>query len=158
MRTGRPAIDPMQRLLSRINKSSGVFGENGHYPSECWIYTGYVNRLGYGTVGIRQSFTLAHRLSYEYHRGNITDDLCVDHLCRMRSCVNPDHMELVTRVENVMRGNSLHAVNLRKTHCKYGHEFTLENTGVDGRNRRYCKLCARDRRRRHQGYKGYGKD
>ena len=155
---GRPAIDPVMRLLDRIDKTSGIFGEDNQYATECWIYTGYINRLGYGTVGIGQSFILAHRLSYQHYKGDIPDDLCVDHLCRTRSCVNPDHLELVTNVENVMRGNSQHAINARKTHCKHGHEFTQENTGIDKRDRRYCKLCARNRRRKHQGYKGHEKN
>lgn len=157
-KTGRPATDPIERLLSRINKTSGVYGENNQYASECWLYTGYINKLGYGTVGVRQSFVLAHRLSYEHFKGEIPDGLCIDHLCRVRSCVNPDHLEPVTPTENVMRGDSKHAKNARKTHCKHGHSFDDTNTGIDGRGRRYCKLCARDRRRKHQGYKGHAKD
>jgi hypothetical protein len=66
----------------------------------------------------------------------------LDHLCRVRGCVNPDHLEVVTGATNTLRGISSPAINARKTHCRRGHEFTPENTYIDRGSRR-CKACRR---------------
>jgi hypothetical protein len=79
---------------------------------------------------------LAHRVIYEYLVGPIPDGLSIDHLCRVRHCVNPAHLEPVTHRENVLRGQAPTAVNGRKTRCKRGHEF---NRTV--RNGRRCYTC-----------------
>lgn len=70
----------------------------------CWLWTGAVCSSGYGTIDIGQTTRLAHRVSYELHRGPIPDGLTTDHLCRVRACVNPAHMEAVTVRENTVRG------------------------------------------------------
>lgn len=85
---------------------------------------------------------MAHRVAYELTRGKVPTNMCLDHLCKNRLCVNPEHLEIVTLVENVMRGESLHARNARKTHCKSGHEFTKENTYIHPqRGSRLCRTC-----------------
>jgi hypothetical protein len=100
-------------------------------------------RLGYGRFALRQGTKqfYVHRLAWTYERGEIPEGLTIDHLCRNRGCVNPDHMELVTLGVNVLRGMAFTAVNKRKTHCKYGHEFTPENTYVAPDKGRRCRLC-----------------
>lgn len=92
-----------------------------------------------------------HRVSYESVKGPIPEGLVIDHLCRQRSCVRPDHMEPVTLKVNVLRGSSIFAKRARQTHCQNGHEFTPENTrrhGKEGRNRR-CITCDKTYRLSH---------
>ena len=111
----------------------------------CINWTGALDRDGYG----RTRRGLAHRVAYERQRGPIPDGLTIDHLCRNRSCVNVDHLEVVSRRENTMRGIAPTAINARKTYCKNGHPFDERNTrwttGKDrqGRvtTRRQCRAC-----------------
>lgn len=108
----------------------------------CWLWQGPAMGNGYGVFNVGHKHFSAHRFAYESLKGPIPEGLTIDHLCRNRACVNPDHMEPVTNVVNVMRGISLAAQNARKTHCKRGHEFTAENTLVSG-GRRQCRACHR---------------
>ncbi len=88
---------------------------------------------------------LAHRFSYELANGPIPEGLQIDHLCRNRGCVRPDHMEAVTPRVNYLRGDSVPAKNARKTECKRGHPFTFQNTLVVERPgfhpSRQCRTC-----------------
>ena len=108
----------------------------------CWLWEGRI-RNGYGTFGIKS----AHRVVYEALVGKIPKGMQLDHLCKVTDCVNPAHLEPVTPQENNRRSNSLTAINSRKTHCKYGHDFTPENTFItkfDYRaDRRTCLICKR---------------
>lgn len=81
----------------------------------------------------------AHRFSYNLLVGHIPDGLVIDHLCRVRCCVNPDHLEPVTSIENTHRGEH---PNYIKTRCKRGHSFVGENFYIDRRGYRVCRLCA----------------
>lgn len=78
----------------------------------------------------------AHRLAYELAKGPIPQGLEIDHVCRRKLCVNPAHLEAVTRHENMHRG-----VKGQKTHCIRGHEFTPDNTRIDPNGTRHCKAC-----------------
>ena len=89
---------------------------------------------------------MAHRVSYEALVGPIPKDLCIDHLCRVRNCVNPAHLEPVTVRENILRGNGPTAVNARKAFCKRGHPLFGENLYRKVRNgwpARECRACKR---------------
>jgi len=86
-------------------------------PDGCWLWQGPLSPNGYG----RTSKWYAHRAMYEILMGPIPPRLVIDHLCRVRRCVNPDHMEVVTRGENVLRGETVSARAARQTHCKRGH-------------------------------------
>lgn len=113
----------------------------------CWFWLWQLNNGGYGIVGLRRHRKmLAHRLSYESFVGPIPPALDIDHLCRTRSCVNPEHLQPVTRSENLRRGlgprlTSLRHKGVRITHCHRGHEYSTENTYWHGDYRR-CRTCA----------------
>lgn len=112
----------------------------------CWLWQGYTNKKGYGSVRRRHIRAMpipVHRYAYEQLVGKIPEGLYLDHLCRIPSCVNPEHLEPVTNKENVLRGVGISAKNAKKTHCLRGHEFTSENTyRWSGKpNGRSCKKC-----------------
>ncbi len=107
----------------------------------CWLWLGPIQNRGYGTFMVYGRSTLAHRFAYELLVGPIPVGLTVDHKCRIRDCVNPDHLRLLTHTENSADGNS---ARTRKTHCPRGHPYNKANTRIyDGR--RWCRVC--DRRR-----------
>ncbi len=119
--------------------------------SGCWLWAGAVDTGGYGAVKWNGRFTTAHRKSYELHIGPIPEGLYLDHLCRVRCCVNPKHVEPVTNSENCKRGKS-GEFNRSKSHCPSGHEYTPENTyhsvRRNGWKRRQCATCVKDRQKR----------
>lgn len=110
----------------------------------CWEWIGYLRTDGYGRFWTPSGAVNAHRWAWEAKNGAIGSALPLDHLCRNRACVNPDHLELVTTRENVRRGTAPAAVNARKTHCIRGHEFTPENTRYESGQRRRCLTCRRN--------------
>ena len=105
----------------------------------CWHWTGGRTSHGYGTLWFDGRSQRAHRVVYEALVGPIPDGLVIDHLCRNRLCVNPDHLEPVTLLENIRRGQG----NGSKTHCPSGHEYTPENTRRNALGWRYCRTCKR---------------
>lgn len=115
--------------------------------SGCWIWLGPVGqrRSNYGKGKYRGTNILAHRFSYEAHRGPIPDGYEPDHLCRVTVCVNPQHMELVTSYENFLRSNGPAAVNARRTHCIQGHILAGDNLHITKSGKRVCRSCARIR-------------
>jgi len=127
---GRIIGDDWRRFWSKVEKTSN-----------CWNWLGAKTK-GYGIININRKNVLAHRYSYMQAVGEIPEGLQIDHLCRNRSCVNPNHLEIVTNKENCLRGISPNAQNARKTHCKHGHEFTPENTYIRPDNgQRNCMIC-----------------
>jgi hypothetical protein len=117
----------------------------------CWLWQGCKMRNGYGQIGVGGRHMAAHRYTYEQKRGPIPAGLDLDHLCRQRACVNPDHLEPVTRRENLLRGVRKTLLP-RKTHCVWGHELAGGNLYIHPTGRRCCRACAnkraRDRRMR----------
>jgi hypothetical protein len=113
-------------------------------PHHCWEWQGYITAGGYGQVGFGKKVFLTHRVAYEIVKGPIPDGLHLDHLCRNRSCCNPDHLEPVTSGENTRRSNLVG--RWRAPSCKRGHEFTPENTGTRQNGDRWCRECGRLRR------------
>jgi hypothetical protein len=130
--------DTLPRFMARVNKTD-----------TCWLWTRGINSKGYGLFHFRARDVLAHRFAYEALVGPVPDGLELDHLCRVRHCVNPQHLEPVTRRVNSQRGDHLtNHWERRKTHCNRGHEFTAENTAYRGERRwRQCRTCHRERMR-----------
>lgn len=118
-------------------------------PDGCWLWTGPTTPNGYGKYRLPgQRERVAHRILWEHARlQEVPDGMQLDHLCRTRLCVNPDHFEVVTPSENTMR--QAHA-NRLKTHCKNGHEYTPDNTSIDSAGKRRCKTCHREREARRR--------
>ncbi len=115
--------------------------------SGCWLWDGAASH-GYGILGKKlgeKRTRLAHRLLYQITKGNISEELDLDHLCRNTFCVNPDHLEPVTHKENMRRGKQFDvgAVQRARTHCPQGHEYTEKNTYTSKTNQRYCRSCQR---------------
>ena len=117
--------------------------------SGCWLWNRHIRKNdGYGDFSIERKHILAHRAAYELFKGPIPSGMTVDHLCRVRQCVNPDHLEAVTLRENILRGVSPSAGYAKATHCKHGHEFTPDNTlhlSKKHGERRQCRACNRRR-------------
>jgi hypothetical protein len=112
--------------------------------TKCWNWSGVITANGYGTLSVRHSVRkYAHRLSYEAHIGPIPKGLDLDHLCRNRRCVNPAHLEPVTRRENLIRGATVTAQNALKTHCPKGHPYSGENLIIKAAGGRRCRICSR---------------
>lgn len=113
-----------------------------HDDNGCWLWTGTVFlRTGYANFWFSGKSHLGHRWSYRHFVGPIPTGYQLDHLCRVRNCVNPAHLEPVTPRENNARSSSPSAINAVKTHCKHGHEFTSDNTYVTKKGQRHCKTC-----------------
>jgi hypothetical protein len=132
--------DP-QKFWSRVDKD----GHDG-----CWMWMTSIAGNGYGLFYLAGKKLLVHRVAYELLRGPIPSGLVIDHLCRNRACVNPDHLEPVTERENLLRGVSPMAEQARQTHCKRGHPLSGENLKIRTDGSRQCKQCARYRERRRQ--------
>lgn len=144
-------LDPDNlRFWSKVNASG-----------PCWEWTAAIGKTGgYGKYTLplndgsgKSKHVYAHRYAYELLAGPVDKFLDLDHLCRNRRCVNPDHLEPVTRKENLRRGVGPTGLNMAKTHCPRGHEYSEENTRVN-KNGRACRACHREHDRKRYAEKG----
>lgn len=134
-------------MANSHRSASDRFWEKVEKSSGCWIWVGYIHPHGYGQFSNKGQITPAHRWSYEQANGAIPDGLSLDHLCRNRACVNPEHLEPVSTRENVQRGFDARLNGC----CRAGHRRTPENTHVRSDGSRYCRECKRIRDRRDVG-------
>jgi hypothetical protein len=121
--------------------------------SGCLLWLGSVTVDGYGHVERGRRASLVHRLVYEETVGPIPSGLTIDHLCRVRSCLNVRHMEPVTSRVNSLRGQGIPAVNARKTQCPRGHEYRWITLRGRPNARRDCMTCVRARERERYAMK-----
>ncbi|KKK89552.1 hypothetical protein LCGC14_2731940 [marine sediment metagenome] len=139
----RKRVPPEQRFWGKVD-----------FTDTCWVWTGARSgthrQYGFFRIGGRGGKQIgAHRFSYCYLVDSIPNDLTIDHLCRNGLCVRPDHLEVVSRGENVLRGTSFSAENARKTHCPQGHSYSGSNLYIVPRTgQRQCRSCVNANKRR----------
>ncbi len=138
---GRRANDADEMLAKYVTKTES-----------CWIWTGKIHK-GYGLISIKDRTHYMHRVSYEKARGPIPDGMDLDHLCRNRACVNPDHLEPVTHAENMRRRVISPVFGVMRTHCRLGHAFVIK-TVASGGLKNYCPSCHRIASLKHERSRG----
>lgn len=129
--------------------------------TSCWVWIGSKDKDGYGKVNARlpdgKKVYLAHRMTFIYFVGEIPDDKEIDHRCKNPSCINPEHLRLMTHRENVEAGDyKTHHRNAVKTHCIHGHALTGENIRIQRHKdivMRHCRVCAKERSRKYRAAK-----
>jgi len=118
---------------------------------ECWLWLGSRYLSGYGMLSIKSRATPAHRVSYQEFVGRIPEGFQIDHLCRVRHCVNPNHLEPVTQQENLRRAPyTASDLQRSKTHCPQGHFYAGENLYVTPTGGRACRACRSEHTRRYR--------
>lgn len=145
--------DPTTKLTKRGEAPEARFASSYEVAeSGCWQWTGALRGSGYGGFPDGRKTYRAHRWAYEHFVGPIPEGLELDHLCRNKLCVNPAHLEPVTRLVNIQR--RVPFLNMpKKTHCKHGHAFTEENTYIscrNGKQHRSCRACLAARQREYR--------
>lgn len=135
----RSKTDPAQRFWNFVLPEPN---------SGCWLWTGALGRDGYARINILGKSAQAHIWSYRHFVGEVLEGLELDHVCRVRCCVNPGHLESVTHFEN-MRRSPLHGMH--RTYCAQGHEYTKENTYQS--KQRHCRTCGQAASRRYKAMK-----
>jgi hypothetical protein len=143
---GMSVFDWQRRFFEHVDKGTEF--------DDCWLWRDAVDEDGYGKFRTPDGVRGAHIISWEMcHERRLPKGWHVDHLCRIRRCCNPEHLEAVEHSENVLRGASFSAKNKQKTHCPRGHEYTDENTRIHHGSRE-CITCIRQRdRERRQARK-----
>lgn len=139
--------DSMRSVEERLARHSLFISETG-----CIVWTGHKTPNGYGVLKVGGKWKSVHRLAYEQAYGPIPDGLVIDHLCRVKPCKNPDHLEAVSSQTNILRGVGITAKYAARTHCKRGHALTDDNIYNSPvrikRGERLCKLCHKLRRKK----------
>jgi hypothetical protein len=111
-------------------------------PAKCWLWTGRVTEKGYARIRADGRAQFVHVLSYERAHGPVPAGKELDHLCRVKRCANPAHLDPVIHLVNILRGEGVCARNARKTHCPQGHPYTEENISRTTSGGRRCRTCA----------------
>lgn len=132
-----------ERLLGRVVVD--LKAPNTHDDAPCWEWQGTKIDAGYGQIKRGDRLVGTHRAAWELLISPIPEGLVIDHLCRNPACVNPAHLEPVTVAENTRRGCGPTALNMAKTHCPQGHQYSH----VSSRGWRVCRICQNERNRKY---------
>ncbi|MDO4240762.1 HNH endonuclease signature motif containing protein [Micrococcus sp.] len=140
--------EEVETLRGRIVSRARVV--DAGFASPCWISDRARQPNGYTKLGYRGRTWLTHRLSWIVHRGGIPDGLVIDHLCRQRACVNPDHLEPVSTRTNLLRGEGFVAHQAQQQRCLRGHPLSGDNLyrSPSRPDSRECLTCRREATRR----------
>lgn len=130
-------ISIAERFWAKVDKSKG--------PQACWLWLNHLTRKGYGLFYYKERLIPAHHFPLLLRDIIIPAGFQTDHLCRVRHCVNPLHLEIVTSRENTLRGEGPAAVNARKLICLRGHAFNSLNSYINVNGSRECRPCRRER-------------
>lgn len=144
-----------QKLLTQIFSHLTIQDMGCKTP--CWIYTkqnGDVCPFRYATISVHGHSYRLHRVAYVLFVDIAPDTLECDHLCNIRGCFNPSHIEMASHRVNTLRSTNPLAQNALKTHCPQGHEYTFENTVRHQKGYRSCKTCSRIRSNARNRAKG----
>lgn len=125
-------------------------------PNGCWLWTGLQNRNGYGRTTRTNSrdSVMVHRYLFELLVAPIEEGLQLDHLCRVRRCCNPAHVEPVTQRVNLLRGATVTAASAAATQCPSGHPYEGDNLRISPAGHRYCRTCHRNRQAERRAREG----
>lgn len=132
---GRCRISLEERFWEKVERSEG-----------CWLWQAAIAMNGYGRFRMPTGHLGAHVVAYILTYGSVPTGLEVHHTCETRGCVRPDHLVAVTHRTNLLSSNTLPGINVRKTHCVHGHEFSRANTYISKERKRMCRQCKVDRR------------
>lgn len=140
----------LRRFLAKIDKNSDKSWNN----TNCWEWLGAKNGKGYGNFiywnnenNLKRIYV--HRFSHQVFIGPIPYKFTIHHKCKTKNCVNPEHLQACSYKDHSKKDG-----NGAKTHCKHGHEFTLENTYISKEGHRYCKICRLNNLRKNTNYNG----
>lgn len=134
----------LNRFWSKVKKESGVFGIDGKYPTECWLWTACVSKKGYGRFRYNKKTFNAHQFIYDAIYQNERSYYDTHHRCYTKNCVNPTHLEKLTHAKHA----SIENKNI--THCRNGHLWIPENICIMKSGKQECRTC----RRLYIGYQG----
>lgn len=134
----RPVTTDAERFWPKVDTSG-----------DCWTWrAGVFKSTGYGAFHFSgRGLITAHRAAWLLAHGDVQEGLVIDHLCRNRICVRPDHLKAVTNTENLERGAGYALRNGMRDHCIHGHAYTPENTYISPAGDTRCRTCARERDR-----------
>lgn len=135
------SIEREVRMMTRATAER--FWEKVDFGVDCWKWDAYCDPEGYGRFMLGSRNVYSHRFAYEFCVGIIPRNKQIDHLCRVRHCVNPDHLEVVTQRENILRGKGITAQAAKAANCPHGHEYNAENTIIRNQGWRQCRTCKR---------------
>lgn len=126
--------------VSEQNRFNSKWRKSG----QCWLWLDALDRDGYGTFFFRRLNRRAHRVAWFMRNGDLKEGLVINHTCRNRHCVNPQHLQAISVTENVMRDStSAPYLNSQKTHCPKGHAYDRKYG-----KQRYCSTCESEKRKR----------